>query len=173
MGGIRRIGALALTVVLGVGLTACGGGSDDESSDASTTTSEPSTDGTSADDGDGASGVLGGDCEDLANAFSQAGEASSSAFSGEAGGLEEAATYFQEVADEVPDEIADDFKIFADAYADFAKALADADIDLSDPSNADPEAMAELQTIMESLGSDEVQEASNNIQAYVSANCEG
>lgn len=173
MGGIRRIGAMTLAVVLGVGLTACGGGDDD--AEAGTTTTEAATDDTTADDsgsdGADASDLLGGDCAAFAEAFANAGEASGSALSGDDAGLEEAAAFFSEVADQVPDEIADDFEVFANAYAEFAQAMADADIDLSNPSAADPEAMAELQTIMESFSSDEVQEASNNITAYMSEHC--
>jgi hypothetical protein len=83
------------------------------------------------------------------------------------------ATYFDEVAERVPEAIRDDFRVFADAYGEFAQALADADVDFSDPSTMDPEAAAQLQGLAEAFSAPEVQAASENIQAWVTENCEG
>ena len=172
---MRRTSALALTMVLALGVTACGGGDDEDSADTTTTEEETTTTEGSGDDGGGTDlGAFSGECEEFYEAFANAGTAVGEAFSGGGeGDLEEVAAYFAEVADDMPDEIADDFEIFAAAYGEFAQALADSGIDLENMQEADPEAMAALQPALEAFSSAEVQEASNNIQAYVEANCSG
>ncbi len=175
MGGMRRAGVLALTAVLGLGLTACG---DDDGEDAqeevsgdeTTATTETSdSDTTDADLGD-----FSGECAGFSEAFAGAGQAVGSAFSGgDSEDLEGMATYFDEVADRVPDAIRDDFRLFADAYGKFTQALADSDVDFSDPSSMDPEAGAQLRSLGEAFSAPEVQAASENIKAWVTENCEG
>jgi len=163
MGGMRRIGAVAVAALLG--LAACGGGDDGEATgdtDATTTT---------AGAGGDASDFL-GECAEFSEAFVGAGAAVGSAFSGAASdGLDDAAAYFEQVAARVPKEIRADFEVFAEAYGDFAKAIAEADIDFSDPSSIDPAKLAELESVSEAFSSAEVEEASANIEAYFKANC--
>jgi hypothetical protein len=165
-----------MAAVLCLGLVACGGDDGDNASegdgDVTTTTTEATgsdTDTTELDLGD-----FTGECAEFAQAFAGAGAAIGSAFSGTGDDdLGSVAEYFDTVAEKVPEEIRDDFQVFADAYGEFAQALADADIDLSDPSKADPEAMAQLEALGEAFSAPEVQQASENIQAYVDSNCQG
>jgi hypothetical protein len=175
MGGMRRTSALAMAAVLGLGLVACGGDDSggDASSDTEATTTTEAT-GSDTDTTDLDLGDFSGECADFAQSFAGAAAAVGSAFTGAPGDdLSSVAEYFDAVADKVPEEIRDDFQVFADAYGEFAQALADADIDLSDPSKADPEAMAQLQALGEAFSAPEVQQASENIQAYVDSNCQG
>jgi|GEM_PF-3840532 hypothetical protein len=180
MGGTRQIGrrALGLTaaIVLGLSLTACGG--DDSDDDAAPTTEEASTDGgtTSDDDGDGMADVdevpgLTGECEELVAAYIEASSGLGSVMSGGDTDFSEIAAYFSEVADNLPDEISDDFEVFGQAYAEFGQALEDAGIDLSDMSEADPEAMQALMPALEAFDDPAVQEASENISDWMDANC--
>lgn len=166
MGGMRRIGAVVLTAVLGLGLVACGSDSKD---DASGTTTEADV------SGDVAASAFAGDCAAFVNAFAGAGASVGSAFSGtsDAADLEKVAEYFEEVADKLPKDIRADFQIFAQAYADFAKAMAEANIDFSNPASMNPEALAELEKLGKAFEDSKVQEASDRVQAYVDANCKG
>jgi hypothetical protein len=172
---MRRTGALAIAAVLSLGLVACGG--DDSGEDASSDTDATTTTAATGSDTDTTELDLGdfsGECADFAQAFAGAGAAFGSAFSGQGNDdLGTVAEYFDSVADKVPEEIRDDFQVFADAYGEFAQALADADIDLSDPSKVDPEAMSQLQALGEAFSAPEVQKASENIQAYVDSSCQG
>lgn len=165
MGGMRRLGAVVLTAVLGLGLVACG--SDDKTdASADTTTTE-------ANRSDVAANVFAGDCAAFVSAFAGASAAVGSAFGGADADLKEAAEYFERVADKLPKEIRADFQIFAEAYADFAKAMAEANIDFSNPASMNPEALAELEKLSKAFEDSEVQEASERIEAYIDANCNG
>mgnify|MGYP001226969715 CR=1 FL=1 len=184
MGGNRRIGrgALGLTaaIVLGVGLTACGGDdSDDEA--APTTEAASSDDSSSADDGgdggdDGMVEIddvpgLSGECEELVAAYLEASSGLGSVMSGTDTDFSQIAAYFSEVADNLPDEIADDFEVFGQAYAEFGQALEDAGIDLSNMAEADPAAVQALMPALEAFDDPAVQEASENISDWMDANC--
>jgi len=173
MGVTKRSRMLALAMVAGLALAACGGGDDDDAAEETTTTGEDTTTTKSTDSGDDL-GDFTGECADFTEAFADAGQAISSAFSGSGDGdLEDVASYFDEVSERLPEEIRDDFEVFAGAYEEFALAIADADIDFSDPQSADPEALAELQELTSAFSSAEVQEASENIQAYMAESCGG
>jgi hypothetical protein len=171
--GARRVRALALAAVIGIGLAACGGGDDDpEAAEGSTTTTAASED--TSTDGEVDLEDFTGECAEFAEAFTEAGQAIGNAFSGTGDGdLEDVASYFSEVADRMPDEIQADFEVFAAAYTQFAQALAEADIDMSNPEAMDPEAMAALEDVTAAFDSAEVQEASENIQAYMTERCGG
>ena len=177
MGGTWRTGRRALglmaVVVLGVGVSACGG---DDSDDAA-----PTTEADAADDGGGGGDDmvdvdevpgLSGECEDLVAAYLEASSGLGSVMSGTGDtDFSEVAAYFSEVADELPDEVSDDFEIFAQAYAEFAQALEDADIDLSDMSSADPATLEALTPALEAFDDPAVTEASQNISDWMDANC--
>lgn len=167
MGGMRRIGAVALTAVLGLGLVACGSGGKTDASGTTTTKADGN--------GDVAASAFAGDCAAFVNAFAGAGAAVGSAFSGtaDAADLEKVAEYFDTVADKLPKEIRADFQVFAQAYADFAKAMADAKIDFSNPASMNPEALAQLEKLSKAFQDSKVQEASARVQAYADANCKG
>lgn len=166
MGGMRRIGALALTAVLGLGLVACGGSS---KTDASGTTTEVAA------SGDVSAGAFAGNCSAFVSAFAGASTAVGSAFSGNssAADLEKASEYFNTVAGKLPTEIRADFLVFAKAYSDFAKAVVDAKIDVKNPASMNPETMAKLQKLSQAFQDAKVQRASEHVQAYINANCKG
>jgi hypothetical protein len=171
MGGMRRVGALTIAAVLGLGLGACGDDGDDDAaqddtSDQAGTTQDDSSSGDAPEDFD-----FTGECAGLAEAFANANNASSSAFTGEDADLEQAAEFFDEAAENAPDEIRGDFEVFAEAYGDFVRAMAESDIDFSDPESIEAADMEEFAAIGEAFSSPEVQEASNNIQTYMAENC--
>jgi hypothetical protein len=173
---MQRLGAVALAAVLGLGLVACGDDGDDDAATETTEDSGDETTTTASDDDTDDTADLGdftGECAAFSQAFANAGTAIGSAFSGDASEeIEAVADYFDEVSSELPEEIRDDFSVFADAYAEFARALAESDIDFSNPESVDPEDMAELQALSQAFSSPEVQEASNNIQTYVAETCQ-
>ncbi len=172
MGGMQRVGAVAVATIFGLGLSACGDDGGDEATDdveeTTTTAGDSGTDSVDLGDFD-----FTGECADFMTAFGSAGAAVGSAFTGADGSddLEQVAEYFDEIASKVPDDIQGDFEVFAQAYSDFAQALADSGIDMSDPSSADPEDLAALQAVMEAFSAPEVEEASANISAWVEENC--
>ncbi len=77
--------------------------------------------------------------------------------------LAEAQAQFEELGSTLPDEIADDIEVMADAFAEFAETF--------DPDGGmDFEAMAEMGEVFDSP---EYTEASENIDAWFAENCEG
>lgn len=172
--GRRALGLVAV-VVLGLGAAACGG--DDTGDAAPTTEADAADDGGSADGGDDMVDVdevpgLSGECEEMVAAYLEASSGLGSIMSGTGDtDFSEVAAYFSEVADELPDEISGDFEVFAQAYSEFAQALEDADIDLSDMSSADPAALEALTPALEAFNDPAVTEASENISDWMDANC--
>lgn len=160
----KRLGSLALALTLGLTMVACGGGDDDKAS------TEDSTTTTGSDDGDGIAAFT-EDCAELTQAFAGAYASIGAGFGAGGSELDDAAEYFENVADKLPKEIRADFQLFAEAYGEFAKAMAEADIDMSNPASMDPDQMEELQKIGESLEGPEIEEASANVQAYLEAKC--
>jgi hypothetical protein len=176
---MRRTASLLLALGLTTGLAACGdddsddvgleevegGGSDESTED----TADADVDG---EDSDIAEGFVGEGCAEFSQAFANA----AASFTG-AGGtqdLDELANFFDEAADNAPDDVADALRVFGEAYGEFANALEEAGIDLSDPSAfQDPEAIAVLTEAGEALSSPEVTEAQETIDAFVANNCEG
>jgi hypothetical protein len=165
---------LAIVVaVLGLALVGVGCGGDDDSSasgdtteitDTTTTDETITEDTTTDDDDDDLSGLASEDCLELAAASAGLGQAFAtpgSDFEGE--------DAFRELADDVPDEIRDDWQILADAYSDYAEALAD--IDLSAGETPDAETLQEIQQAIASIDQASVTEASNNIAAWAQQNC--
>lgn len=168
--GRRRFGALAMAGVLAAGLAACG--DDDGGGDAvgleDVEGGEDSTD-TTVDLGDvGDIAGLSAECQVLV----QAGIAFASAFGGtgdeDFGDLAEA---MEEFAGDAPEEIRDDVTILARAYAEFAERLGD--VDFSDPEAFnDPELVQRMSEASAIFEEPEVAEASANVEAFSTANCE-
>jgi hypothetical protein len=178
---MRRTASLLLALGLTTALAACGD-DDDSGGDAledvsgSGSGTEESTEDTADADVDGedsdiAEGFVGEGCVEFSQAFANA----AASFTG-AGGtqdLDELANFFEEAADDAPDDVADALRVFGEAYGEFANALEEAGIDLSDPSAfQDPEAIAVLTEAGEALSSPEVTEAQETIDAFVANNCE-
>jgi hypothetical protein len=135
-----------------------------------TTTEETSTDETETE----ASGTTGlsfltsAKCQEYVSLI----QSYATALSG-AGGtdMQNAADALQEVADQAPDEIKDDFATLADAYGKIAEALGDTDLSAGQTPSA--EALAKLQELGNSIDSAKVAEASTNISDWLTKNCTG
>jgi hypothetical protein len=176
---MTRRSLAALFIAFALLLAACG---DDSGSDSQEASDQQTDGGDSSTDGDG-DGVVpesdlddyfSGDCLEAVQAFNSTLASAGSAFTGggENATLDDTAEQIEAVADAAPDEISDDFSALADAYAEFAQVLADAGIDFEDPSSfQDPEAIAALQSIEEIFDEEELEQASNDIEAWFDANC--
>ena len=186
---MRRV---AVFVVLALVLVGCGGSDGDADSPSATTTTTieggsaaPTTQAiqtptTQADNGNGSGGDFSPEtCPALMNWANDSVMASQAAFSGggtNSAGAEFSADYFQAFADQAPDEIAGDMQVFADAYNAFFTALEDMGIDFSDPSAFAGMTAAqaqELEAVAELMGSDAVNEAGDNIEAFFEDVCGG
>ena len=169
----RRIAAL-LSAVLALVAAGCGGSSSDEaSSDTETTvaTEATATDDMTATDDDSETstdvdlGNLSGECAQFAGISSTLAQS----LSGQDANIEDAAKAFDEIADQVPDEIKDDYQVIADNFAKIADALKG--VDLTSGQAPSPEALAKLQELSASMDSAEVQQASQHIEAWVQEHC--
>ena len=173
----RRL-AVLLLAVLALLVAGCGG---DDSSDAagetdtavvddsgSTTTTDDDaadTDDDATETDDAGGGLLEGECAEFAGLSARL----SQALSGSTGDLDSASEVFDELADQVPEEIRDDYEVLAANFRELAEALEG--VDLSSGEAPSPEVLAKLQEITQSMDSAEVQEASQNIEAWASENC--
>ena len=156
----RRIAAL-LIAVLALVAAGCGGSSNDEaSSDTETTvttetTETMATEDTTATTADSETstdidlGNLSGECKQFAGISSKLAQS----LSGQDANMEDAAKAFDDIADQVPDEIKDDYQVIADNFSKIAEAL------------------AKLQELSKSMDSAEVQQASQHIEAWVQKHC--
>jgi hypothetical protein len=182
---MRRSAALALAFVLSAGFVAACGDDDDSGGtsledigDDSSNNDDSSSDTTEASSEDDSSGgsdaIFGEGCSEFAQAFADAGSAASGAFSGGDGDLGDVADFFDEAADQAPDDVADALRVMGDAYRDFANALDDADIDLSDPASLqDPEVLAVFTEAGQAFSTEEFTAANETVTEFTSNNCEG
>ena len=162
------LAVLAAAVML---LTACGNGDEPENGDVSVTdpTADPGDASPDA-DGDGAS-LTDADCRQYAEAFQNIPDATDPESLDSIGDL---ADILDEAADQVPDEISDDFRVIADAYRSFSDAMADLDFDLTDPESMaamGPEDIAALEEAGQAFDSEEIETAGQNIDAFLAENC--
>jgi len=165
---------MLMLALLALAAAGCGGDdSSDASADTETTVVEATTGEDPTDDvedltettGDDEIGQLSGKCAELAGI----GAKLSQSLTGQSGDLDEAARVFDEIADEVPDEIKADYEVIAENFGKIAEALKDVDLQSGEAPNA--EAIAKLQQLATSMDSAEVQEASANIEAWAEKNC--
>jgi len=166
-----------LLAALALAAAGCGGDDSNEASgdtdttvvEETTTTEDDSTETATEDDSTatatGDDDVLGGKCAE----FAGLGARISQAMSGGNAGLEEASALFDELASEVPDEIKADFEVIAENFAQIAEVLKDVDLAAGETPSA--EDLAKLQELTTSINSTEVQQASENIEAWAQANC--
>ena len=168
---LARVLLLVLVLALLAVAAGCGGDDDDEGDDAAAVT-QTSGDGSDDDameddDGEDASGLASDECEELAELSTKMGEA----FSGTGGSddIQEQAEFFEDFADETPEEIREDFQVIAEAYTKLADALEDADLQAGE--QPDPEAIQKLQEATQSLDQERLNEASANIQKWSEENC--
>jgi hypothetical protein len=168
----RRIAAL-LIAALALIAAGCGGSSSDEASaDTETTVAAETTmpEETTTTDDSGTStdvdlGNLSGECAQFAGISSKLAQS----LSGQDANMEDAAKAFADIADQVPDEIKDDYQVIAENFAKIAEALKG--VDLTSGQTPSPEALAKLQELSKTMDSAEVQQASQHIEAWVSEHC--
>ncbi|GAB3262486.1 hypothetical protein [Nocardioides dilutus] len=95
--------------------------------------------------------------------------------------FEEFTDQVEEFADDAPDEVKDDWKVLAEAFKAFVKALEDAGLEPEDleglssgeiPEDVDMEALTEAMTEAQALGSEEFQKATENIEKHAKEECD-
>ena len=171
----RLLGALLVAAAL---LVACGGDDDDDLGAAARAAADEAEEEANVDDED----IDLDDVEDFAFGSEECLEASA-AFLSAAGGaaalfgggdeeLERSLAELEELGDDVPDEIRDDFEVFVEVYSDLTDEFADLDFDPSSGETPDDETMAALQELGERLEDSDFQAASDRIQAWFTENCE-
>jgi hypothetical protein len=170
------IAAALAALALGLAAAGCGGGDDEASDEPETTLTETETDETTTDgettDDTGSDDPTGFDfsseeCQQLAAAGSEFGQAFSGATTGE--DLSDEADAFQEFADNAPEEIREDMQTLADAYEEIVTALADVDLDPGATPTA--EQIAALTQALSSIDQTGVQGASERIATWAQENC--
>ena len=160
-----------LALVLALAGAACGGDDEETAGDTDTVTLETTTDETTTEETDTdetvGDSLASEDCQELIDASASLSQAFGSA--GADSDLDDVSTFFDEFAEEAPDEIRGDFQVLADAYEAYAEAIAD--IDLQSGQTPDPEALQQLQAALTSIDQEEVTAASERISAWANDNC--
>lgn len=168
-----RLLTIAVVLLLALAGASCGGDDEESAGDTDTvtletTTDETTTDETTTEDDETVGDSLASeDCQELINASASLSQAFGSA--GADSDLDDVSTFFDEFADEAPEEIRADFQILADGYEAYAEALAD--VDLQAGETPDAEAVARLQEALTSIDQEEVAAASTRISAWANENC--
>jgi hypothetical protein len=162
---------LLAVLVLVLVAAGCGGDSNDEAVTADETTATVATDTTTAADATGTTAgssgdaELGGECAEFAGVSQKLAES----LSGQTADIQDAAKVFDEIKDQVPDEIKADYEVIAENFSKIAEALKG--VDLTGGETPSPEALAKLQELASSMNSPEVRQATANIEAWVTKNC--
>jgi hypothetical protein len=172
----RKLAAL-LVAALPLVAAGCGGSSDEGSSDTATVAAEDTTteatttedmttteETTSDDTATDASSALTGKCADLAGLGSKL----AAAMGGQDSGVADVSQLFDDLADQVPDEIKADWQVLAQNFQKIADALKGADLSSGTP---DAATLAKLQKLATTLDSKEVQQAAAHIEAWANKNC--
>jgi hypothetical protein len=129
------------------------------STDEMTTTEETSTDSTGID-----TTGLTGKCAELAGLGSKL----AAAMTGQNADVQDVSKLFDEVADQVPDEIKADWEVLAKNFSKIAEAMKGVDLSSGTP---DAQALAKLQQLATQLDSQEMQQAAAHIEAWAKENC--
>ena len=166
---------LMIALVLAFALVGAGCGGDDEEGAGDTTTVEVVTDETTDDTTDGSTDpdvdigdFVSGECQELV----EASQALSAAFAAAGSGtenLDETSALFEEFAESAPEEIRADIAVLADAYAKYAEAFADIDIQAGE--TPDAETLAAIQQALSSIDQAEVTAASQRLSTWTTENC--
>ena len=173
-----RAMTIAIALVLALAGFGCGGGDDtasdtdtvvtettDDTTTDTTDTDETTTDETDETDDDGSFATE--DCTELATATAAFSQAFSTSTFGE--DVDDTSEIFDEFAEGAPEEIRDDIRVLAEAYAEYAEVLEDADIEPGEVPDA--RAIAALQAALARIDQEGVNEASANVSAWATANC--
>ena len=159
-----------LVMALALVAAGCGGGDDSTASDETTveetTTSEDTTTSEETTDTDvDASAVLGDeDCLKLASIGATFAQAVTGATD------EEATEAFQNLVDDVPDEIKADVQVLADWFAEYSAKLKDIGLQAGQTPTAAQ--VAQLQAALADTNQEELTAASERLQAWANANCD-
>ena len=163
---------LAVMLLAALALLAAGCGGDDGGDEAAGTTDtaivedDSSTETTDDDATTTSDGIeLEGECAEFAGLSAKL----SQALGGSSSDLSSATEVFDELADQVPDEIRDDYEVLAANFRELAEALEG--VDLTSGETPSPEVLAQLQEVTQSLDTPEVREATANIEAWAAENC--
>jgi hypothetical protein len=179
------IAAALAALALGLAAAGCGGGDDEASDEPDATLTETETDTDATDETtteeetttDESTDTSGSDatgfdfdseeCRNLLNV----GAAFSAAISSATGGtdLTDEAEAFENLAEDVPDEIKSDVAVLAGVYAKYADAFKDIDIQPGEtPSAAD---VAKLTAAFSAIDTEEASQASERIGTWAQENC--
>jgi hypothetical protein len=159
-----------LVMALALVVAGCGGGDDSTASDETTveetTTSEDTTTSEETTDTDvDASAILGDeDCLKLASIGATFAQAVTGATD------EEATEAFQNLVDDVPDEIKADVQVLADWFAEYSAKLKDIGLQAGQTPTAAQ--VAQLQAALADTNQEELTAASERLQAWANANCD-
>jgi hypothetical protein len=178
---IVRIMVVAVSVAaLVLAAAGCGGSSSSSEGDAAATietaetTAADTTGGTDTTDTDTTStgDVSLEGCTKLADLSVKFSQALGAATTGSgAPDLDATAKAYEDLADEVPEEIRDAFRTIAAAFGTYADVLGD--VDLSSGKTPDPETLQKLAEAAQSLDNTELTAASAEIEAWAKENCTG
>jgi hypothetical protein len=158
---------LLLALVAGILAAGCGG-DDDSGGEGGAPVTQASEGGDEGGGTEGLPGIASGDdCLQLASLGATLSQALSG---GNTDDLEKQAQFFEEFADNTPEEVRDDFQTLAEFYSKLTKALADADVQPGQ--EPDPEALQALQEAATSIDQKELEAATANIEKWVKENCQ-
>jgi hypothetical protein len=186
---IRLLALAAVAAAFIVAAAGCGGSSSDSSTGATTTatsgntdTNSSSTDTTGGTDTTSStdttdttsssgtsSGTLTKNCIDFASATAKLGEAIGAATGSGGGDTETLKSYFAGLADNAPSNVKDDFDTLATAVGKYIDALKKAGFKPGETPSA--EDIQKLQAAVAPLSTPDVQQASQEIQAWVDGGC--
>jgi hypothetical protein len=170
-----RLAAL-LVAALALVAAGCGGSSDEASSDTATAAVETTTETTTTEDmttseettTEASGGVettaLTGKCAELAGLGSKL----AAAMGGQDAGVADVSQLFDELADQVPEEIKADWQVLAANFQKIADALKGVDLSSGTP---DAATLEKLQKLSTTLDSQEVRQAAAHIEAWAKKNC--
>lgn len=182
---MRFMKVFALLVVASMALGACGDDDSGETATGSTAGEETAGEETAGDETPGDGDDTGVDEDALAEGMGECGFLAGFATAFEdfeppgVGGTGETdfgamfaplADAAEDVADAAPSEIRDAFETVAEGFRTAADELEGVVLDLSDPENVDPEAMARLEEL-ESSFSPDFEAAGEEIDAWIQDNC--
>jgi len=170
---------LAIVIaVLGLALVGagCGGGDDEAAGDETTivteTTDTDATETTDTDTDVGDIGNLSEDCLAAVGAFAALSQAVGAAGAGgDTGNADESAELFREYADKAPDEIQDDIRVLAEAYATYIDELSGLSLQAGETPSADQS--QQLSEAAAKLNTPEIQAASESFNTWATTNCPG
>ena len=139
-----------------------------EDTDADTDTESTSTTGTISDDMADAAGLSEG-CKKVANLSIEFSNAIAQASSGSSDDLETTAKAFENFANQVPEEIRDDFKVIAAAFAKYVQVIKN--LDLTPGQTPDAGDIAKLTKAAQELDDASVKAANESVTKWASDNC--